>query len=352
MLKKQQANILGLLKKNELMKSGSSVTMEPLSGDGSDRIFHRIILENGVSLIGVFPAVTLARGAEEQAAAFRIGVHLYENGVPVPEIVAYDRQSGLILFEDLGDLHLQGVVKKTHSFSEVEHLYQQAIDALIRFQINGCRNFDTRFCWDTICYDEQVMLERESDYFMTSFCKDYMGKIADDPRLTLEFHKIARRAAEQPAHYLLHRDFQSRNLMVHDDKVRIIDYQGARLGPLGYDLASLLIDPYAGLGLDVQESLLEYYINKVGGEISLDSGSFTQGYYCLALQRNLQILGAFAFLTQQKGKTFFEQFILPAVSSLQSLLRSSQGKEFPALMERVNELKEQLEKSQFLQMED
>jgi aminoglycoside/choline kinase family phosphotransferase len=349
---KEKELITDLLRELGLLQDGALLHLEKMSGDGSDRSFYRIQIDGGQSFIGVFPSLTLAKGAEEQAAAFRIGVHLHDKGVLVPEIAGYDKKNGLLLFEDLGNLHLHTVVRKARSFAEVEPLYRQAVDGLIRFQLEGARNFDTRFCWDTPRYDMSLMLSRESDYFRFSFCRDYMGKIADDPQLLLELQHIARRAAQEPAQYLLHRDFQSRNLLVHGGKVHIIDYQGARLGPLGYDLASLLLDPYAGLSRESQEVLFRYYCDTLSRQLPLDPENFRAGYYCLALQRNLQILGAFAFLSQMKGKVFFEQFILPALGSLKALLRDPLGREYTFLAGLIDELEEQLKKAQILRMDD
>lgn len=341
-----------LLQTSNLVQDGSPVRLEKMSGDGSDRVFYRIVFAERPPLIAVFPSATLARGAEEQEAAFNIGVHLHDRDVPVPAIAGYDKKSGLLLFEDLGNLNLQAAVRKAASFVEVELLYHQAIEGLILFQLRGARHFDPEFCWDTVRYDEHLMLSRESDYFRFSFCRDYLGRDVEDPQLILELQHIASRASREPAEYLLHRDFQSRNLLVHQGKVKIIDYQGARFGPLGYDLASLLIDPYAGLSGDAQDKLFHYYVDRISPQLPLDPQVFLTGYHALALQRNLQILGAFAFLSQVKGKIFFEQFIPPALGSLKVLLGKPRGKEYPALIKLADELDEQLHIMQFRRMDD
>ncbi|MFZ5764815.1 MAG: aminoglycoside phosphotransferase family protein [Thermodesulfobacteriota bacterium] len=330
----------------------AAVDLRPMSGDGSDRVFYRIRFSDGPSFVAAFPSRTLARGREEQAAAFAIGVHLHGLGVPVPKIVAYDRESGLLIFEDLGDVHLHKLVSSAQSFAEVQPFYEQAIEGLVRLQVTGCTGFDPRFCWDTLRYDETLMLERESDYFRQSFCLDYMGKIADDPGLLIEFRQLARRAAQQPNHFLLHRDFQCRNLLVYGGAVHIIDYQGARFGPLAYDLASLLIDPYAGLAEEHQDALLSLYLDRLAGHVGVEADAFLDGYHCLALQRNLQILGAFSFLSGRKGKPFFEQFIPPALDSLKMLLRKPQGKEYPVLAALVDELHDQLARARFFDMDN
>ena len=181
-----------------------------------------------------------------------------------------------------------------------------------------------------------LMIKRESGYFLQAFCKEYLGKIVDEHALNQEFIQLAKRAAQERSDFLLHRDFQSRNLMVYEGKVRIIDFQGARLGPLAYDLASLLIDPYASLGVEEQEAVFNYYVEQASNILQgFDAEQFIRGYIFLALQRNLQILGAFAFLSQQKGKSFFEQYIIPATNSLQKRL-SELADRFPHLNELVN----------------
>jgi hypothetical protein len=345
-----QELIAALLRKTGHALTGQEPRLVRMSGDGSDRIFYRVGLAPGGSLIAVFPSPTLARGAAEQAAAFHIGVHLQQRGVPVPAIAGYDGANGLLLFADLGDVHLHAMVRQAGSFAEVEPLYRQALDVLLRLQLQGGRDFDPGWCWDTPRYDEQLMLARESDYFRFAFCRDFMGKNADDARLVEELRRLARCAAQEPAQYLLHRDFQSRNLLVHEAGVHVIDYQGARFGPLGYDLASLLLDPYAGLDPESRDRLFRYYVDRLSERMDVDRERFAAGYHCLALQRNLQILGAFAFLSGKKGKGFFARFIRPAAASLKALLDN--GERFPALAALVGELLDQLEEMQFPQMDE
>ena len=165
---------------------------------------------------------------------------------------------------------------------------------------------------------------------MQTFCRDLLGIKHFPDGLTDEFKLLASRAARQPAVYFLHRDFQSRNLMVSHEKIRVIDFQGGRLGPLGYDLASLLIDPYAGLPEGLQHELLEHYLEQLC-TYGLDELAFKKGYPNLALQRNLQVLGAYAFLGFQKQKSFFRQYILPATFSLQQRLAQPEARDYPHL---------------------
>jgi aminoglycoside/choline kinase family phosphotransferase len=129
----------------------------------------------------------------------------------------------------------------------------------------------------------------------------------------------------------MHRDFQSRNIMVRDGCFYLIDFQGGRLGPPHYDLASLLIDPYVDLPPDLREALLDYFAARLSALGSIPPAEIRHAYRYCALSRNLQILGAYGFLTRRKGKPFFARYIPAAVRSLQANLSHFSAEEFPNL---------------------
>ena len=137
--------------------------------------------------------------------------------------------------------------------------------------------------------------------------------------------------------------------MVNDDNVFFIDFQGARKGPLAYDLASLLIDPYAGLTESQQVVLYNYYVDSLTQKIYLDSEQFYEGFLHLSLQRNMQILGAFAFLSHVKQKTFFSKYIFPAACSLAAVLNKIPGRPYCILSGLVDNIIEQLQKENVYQ---
>ena len=311
-------------------KVGDETGREWLAGDGSDRRFCRIRHRDGTSLLAVLPPLNNPVAMTEAMAVHNIGHHLYQHGVAVPKCYDYDANSGIVLCEDLGDRLLHAALPDL-TVQEKKQWYQKAIDALQLLQVKGREGFDREWCWDTDRYDHQLMVKRESEYFCDAFCRDLLGITDFAPGLHDEFEQIANLAGAQPDDFLIHRDFQSRNLMLSNDQIRIIDFQGARLGPLGYDLASLLLDPYAALDSDLCDELKTYYITTLSKYIHLDPHSFNEGYYYLFLQRNLQILGAFAFLSQQKGKVFFKDFLKPALISLAEHLAQKPGFSFPCL---------------------
>jgi aminoglycoside/choline kinase family phosphotransferase len=136
----------------------------------------------------------------------------------------------------------------------------------------------------------------------------------------------------------LHRDFQSRNILVDRDKYYIIDFQAARLGPLQYDLASLLIDPYVRLASSTQEKLLMYYVERLSDSVPVNEAEFIYSYKYCAISRNLQILGAFGFLSKVKGKKDFEAYIPAAINSLKRNLDMIEPQVCPQLRSIVKEL--------------
>ena len=321
--------MLSLVRREHLAQG--TVTLEALHGDGSDRQFFRIRRHGKSNLLAVLPSPTLPRALAEARASYLIGKHLRAQGVPVPKIFCFEEKTGALVLEDLGDLLLFDVLREESGPQEKVAWYQQAIEALVLLQLQGCRGFEADYCWDTARYDRQLMLERESHYFLGAFCRDYLGLLDETADLCEEFEQLASRAAREPAHFLLHRDFQSRNLMIHQGELKIIDYQGARFGPLGYDLASLLIDPYVGLDLELQEELIDFYVEVLNRRLPVDGERFRSGYYFLRLQRNLQIIGAYAFLSHRKKKSFFRPFLRPALEALHVHLQHEKGSAFPCL---------------------
>jgi len=301
----------------------------PLLSDGSTRRFFRVHLKGKNICLAVAPDSREEKYLAEARSALLIGNHLLRTGVPVPDILGWDENSGLILFEDLGDIRFHDL-KGTVNFKDLVTWYRQAIDKLVHMQLKGTEGFNTDWCWDTPRYDRELMITRESHYFLKAFWLDSLGFTAPDG-IEEEFGQIASFIDGMLPDVFLHRDFQSRNIMIKDGQVRFIDYQAGRLGPPGYDLASLLIDPYAALPPDVQEDLLEYYLGKPEIQKAFSQKDLRKQYQFLALQRNLQIIGAFSFLSRERKKPFFIQYISPSLVLLGKRLHEPIFADFPLL---------------------
>jgi aminoglycoside/choline kinase family phosphotransferase len=298
-------------------KQGKAV-FEHLSGDGSSRKFIRVSTRMGPICIAVLPPSSGKRDMAEFRAALEIGRHLDSVGTPVPKILAADERIGLILFEDFGDVRLHDTLNSDRQ--QGLELYRRVVKELAHLQVKGASGLDQDWCYDTTFYDTDVMLKRESGYFLKAFWQDTIHAKAVEG-LAEEFEDIAAQVMNYSEPFFLHRDFQSRNIMICNGRIGIIDFQAARFGPPGYDLASLLIDPYAALSDRQQDELFSLYIDEIRlfPEVSLDY--ILRSYPFLALQRNLQIIGAFAYLSEKMGKSFFRPYILPSLVMLEKRLK-------------------------------
>jgi aminoglycoside/choline kinase family phosphotransferase len=146
-----------------------------------------------------------------------------------------------------------------------------------------------------------------------------------------EFEHLAKSAIDHGFTGLIHRDFQSRNIMIQDGRHYLIDFQGARTGPIQYDLASLLIDPYAELDPDLQRRLLLYAAGQVARLWNCAPDHFIRGYRYCAVTRNLQMLGAFGFLSRVKQKEAFVRWIPAAAGMLADHIRAADQRALPKL---------------------
>ena len=255
--------------------------------------------------------------ARENRAYLMIGRHLNQKGLPLPEIHRVDLERGWFILQDMGEKSLQDLV--TASDDPVPW-YETVLVALFRCQVEGIRGFDPAWCCQTRQYDRHVMVQYEAQYFRDAFLRDYLGFRETGPALEPSFQYLADKAAQDEPGFFLHRDFQSRNIMFSDGKPGIIDWQGGRAGPLGYDLGSLLIDPYTALDAKVTETLYRTYSAMLKTRLPHRVDAFKRSYPYLIVQRNLQILGAFGFLTLKMKKHHFEAYIPRAVQTLSDLL--------------------------------
>ncbi len=311
-----------------------------ICSDGSTRRFWRVVQGGKALCVIAAPAGRSSTELAEAGSAWKIGKHLRKKGVPVPELYGWDEDSGVLLFEDLGDVRLHDLVVSPAGIEgsdreAVRDYYLLALGQLANMQFSGAEGFDTAWCWDGPRYDVSLMLERESDYFLRAFWQGFLGQ-KENGGVEEEFRDIAEVAGRASADFFLHRDFQSRNIMVKDGSVRFIDFQAGRLGPLGYDVASLLIDPYAALTPQFQEELLDFYGSVIAARRPGSEDDFFKYYRFLALQRNLQIVGAFAFLSKVRGKDFFAAFIQPALLALRNRLVDSSFAEYPRICTLVD----------------
>ncbi len=283
----------------------------PLTPSGSERKFFRLRDKQGRSLI--YMSYTGER--KENEYYYNIALFLKKLGLRVPRI--YCQQPGEIYLEDLGDSDLCSCAQR-------EDYYYQVIDQLLILHQQKETSIETAPPFDYSLY------RWETDYFLTNLVNGYCAiKLEKGLKKELEadFHFLAETlAGEQKV--LIHRDCQSKNILIKDGQTYFIDFQGMRLGLPHYDLASLLEDPYVELDTGVKERLLTHYPQA-------DSGFMKIYGYC-ALQRLMQALGAYSYLGLQKNMSQYLQYIPNALNRLQEISKRIPG--FDGLKNLLNSI--------------
>jgi aminoglycoside/choline kinase family phosphotransferase/dTDP-glucose pyrophosphorylase len=313
------------------------INMSRLKGDGSDRRWSRLVSGKD-SLIMADHGIRKELSVTEADSFIAIGLHLHNKGLPVPRIFLHDSFSGLVFLEDLGDKNLQTEIMNITSQDEIISRYKTIIDLLINLSLTGSSGFDVSWTYQTPCYTADLILEKECRYFTDAFLIGYLNKDVEFDVYENEFKIIASHALEYQVKGFMHRDMQSRNIMVKEDGIYFIDFQGGRLGPLQYDLASLLIDPYVGLPSGVRSELVDYCAKRIYSIAGIKADNFCRCFKYCSITRNLQILGAFGHLSRVKGKTFFEKYIPAALKTLKESFRLLDKDEFPKLKSLVENL--------------
>jgi aminoglycoside/choline kinase family phosphotransferase/dTDP-glucose pyrophosphorylase len=306
------------------------ISREHLKGDGSDRQWYRLNMDRK-SMILVDHGIRKTDRVNEADAFVNIGRHLYERDLPVPQIYDGDTFAGYAFLEDLGNIDLQTTVQQAENDEKIIGMYRSVIQLLIKFSAIGAEQFDATWTYQTPSYSKALILEKECRYFVEAFLNTYLGLTIRYADYRKEFEFLAEKALEHALPGLMHRDFQSRNIMIKNDKFYFIDFQASRMGPIQYDLAALLIDPYVQLSQNIQTRLLKYCLEKLQADMSLNADNFCRCYRYCRLTRNLQILGAFGYLSRVKEKAHFEKYIPAAVQTLRRNLNKHEHKILPKL---------------------
>lgn len=251
--------------------------------------------------------------------------------IPVPKLIHVDPDKMNTLFEDLGDISLYSWLKCPREKEQIEEIYRQVLDALILIHtvatehVSECPPLQNRI------FDYEH-LRWETGYFIERFVEGIKNiRIKNPTSLNKEFHRLASKVDSFPK-TVIHRDFQSQNIMVTKGGIpRIVDYQGARLGPPAYDVVSILWDPYYRLKIELRERLLNYYITEMKRRAEgFNEDAFRESLIPCRLQRHMQALGAYGFLSKIKGKRYFLKYIPEGLRLLKEEVSFSKD-EYPEL---------------------
>jgi NDP-sugar pyrophosphorylase family protein/aminoglycoside/choline kinase family phosphotransferase len=257
--------------------------------------------------------------------------------VPVPKLLAADHERKQALFEDLGDTSLYSYMKLPHDNGAIEDIYRKVLDIAVELHskategIHECPQLRTRiFDYDHLLWETNYFLERFVIGLKSMDVKNRRG-------LEEELHRLAQKVDAYPKG-VIHRDFQCQNVMIMKGGVpRLIDYQGARMAPPAYDVASILWDPYHRLDDGVRDKLLGYYISEMKKHSKgFDERTFLDSLIPCRLQRHMQALGAYGFLSVVKGKKYFLKHIPEALRLLKDEA-TSMNTDYPELYQLVQQ---------------
>jgi len=240
-----------------------------------------------------------------------------DHAVPVPALFSADRVNKRALFEDLGDTSLYAYLKLPHDNGSIERVYRGVLRSLVTLHTTATHHIDECPLLRARIFDYDYF-RWETTYFLDRFVAGLCHlEIKNRPALDEGLHRLAQRA-DAHAKGVIHRDFQCQNIMIHAGVPRIIDYQGARMAPRAYDIASVLWDPYFRLDDGLRERLLAYYLDemKTSRLEAFDERSFLDSLISCRLQRHMQALGAYGFLSEAKGKTYFLKHVPEALRLL------------------------------------
>ncbi len=298
----------------------AEIKIAPINKGGSDRKFYRIRCSPDQTLILV--KYNLER--EENRHYVQIAKFLDEHGIRVPKVYFHDPAEGLIWIEDLGESDLYSF--RGENWLVRRAFYESALDEIATLHslpesicIEMKEHLPAEFNAELYLWEQDYFFENCLDrYFKLDTAQ--LRELAALPALG----EIAERLARLPR-VLVHRDFQSQNIIMRNGQAYLIDFQGMRPGLAEYDLASLLYDPYVDLTKAERAELIAYYREQQIKKGTTISGDFDSKLRLCAMQRLMQALGAYGFLGLAKGHKHFLKHVPAAMKSLHSIVKEIDG---------------------------
>jgi aminoglycoside/choline kinase family phosphotransferase len=320
---------------------GPLVRIAEIAGDASTRRFYR--LTGGAESLVMIEHPDPLDEASPFFSNLRI---LTEIGAPVPRLLDRDDAAGLVVVEDLGDMTLQGHLRgkagpgdgdetglaRTAGADEARSLYRQACDLIVLFHRRGMEaaRADDFACLNALDGDR---FRAELDHFHRYFVMRPAAELPStgEEAILRRFYEDLAESCDRLPRVYCHRDFQSRNLMVRDGRLALIDFQDARRGPYTYDAASLLRDS----SLDLDATLVEEMLARLVDRLDLSREEFRRDFDLMALQRNIKDLGTFAFQATERGRRGYLEYVPRTIRFVRDALLRDRRYDTPyAVLER------------------
>ncbi|UCD84200.1 MAG: phosphotransferase [Deltaproteobacteria bacterium] len=317
--------------RESLVPSVKDIELERLAGDASNRSYYRVRLRDAVAGCGqnsiilmklnqpdpqiVSEEISTISQTFDELPFINILRHLHLCGLNVPRLYHYDEGRGLLFLEDLGETLLEEKVKGKERKIQRKY-YRKAVDELIKLQFRGTERKDAHCFAFRQAFNTQLFMW-EFEHFLEYGIEKLHGiEVPNRDRKIIQrsFKQISERLSSQPR-YFTHRDYHSRNLIVQNEQIKILDFQDALLGPCQYDLASLLRDSYLTLEESFIDEMIHYYLD--GKEdiegIRIDRTEFRELFDLTSIQRNLKAAGRFGYINLAKNNDRYLKYIAPTL---------------------------------------
>lgn len=295
----------------------SDFTVIQLAGDASARRYFRIVKDEKSWVLMCWEPFNAA-----EYPFISVQQHFLSCGIQVPQIIAIGEKLGVLLLDDLGDLTLERKFWEQSQPESSELFYHKTIDELIKIHDKTLDSsvrstahttkFDTaKFLWEMNYAKEHLLL---------GLLKIKMNDATTNQLEKLFIHFCALLDSEPKV--ICHRDFHSRNIMIRRDKVYVIDFQDARLGPVQYDLVSLFKDSYVDITDEYAKKMLSYYLenSKLKQSSKFDLNHFNKVYELQTLQRCFKACGSFAsFMNMRQDKRYLK-YLTPTLKKVMKTL--------------------------------
>ena len=290
---------------------GPAAPVLKLKGDASNRSYYRVGTAPESWVLMVMPVDSLTRSEEASKGPVPtelpfVNVHRYLTGlgIRVPKILRFDEPAGMMVLEDLTDQTFEQAL----ATGDRTALYTQAVQLLAQLRARAEKKVDPTCLAFTRAFDEELY-DWELHHFREWGLEAWSGKTptnAERAELDAWFKRIAAELAAAPRGFT-HRDYQSRNLMVKNGELVVIDFQDALQGPRQYDLVALLRDSYVELPKDFVDAMLDAYIEAFAKETGerIEPAPFKAFFDLLTVQRKLKDAGRFEFINRVKGNPGF-----------------------------------------------
>ena len=306
----------------------------PIAASGSSRKYYRIVTDKR-TLIG-----TYSENTEENEAFLTFSKHFHDLGLNVPEVFTVNESKTCYLQSDFGDDNLFAHVQKSlmaGGFGEnVIQFYKQALKHLVKLQVLGHKGLDYSKAYPTERFDRQAIID-DLNYFKYYFVKPHEEIDFNETRLGKDFKAFADFVSHAPCDFFMYRDFQSRNIMIKDNELYFIDFQGGRKGPLNYDVVSLLYQVKAQIPQAIRDELIQYYKEELKQFVDPEEVKFDLYQPYFVYLRLLQVLGAYGFRGLIQKKSHFIESIPYALKEIQALAQAHPLTDYPELQHVIQQ---------------